>query len=272
MSPMSATTPMSPARLGHALHYGLHRLVARRPALFFPYMRLREKYRSILVSPHSEVVIEGYPRSGNTFAVAAFELAQGRPVRAARHTHAPAQVMEAVRRGLPTLILVRQPCQAATSLMIREPRFSPRQALALYLWFYQGIRPYREGYVIAPFDEVVSDFGRSIRRLNQVFATRFLSFEPSPANTDEAFRRVEMMERLNSGGRLRETHVARPSDSRGVRREMLDAALGAPELQGLLQRCHALYAEFMAGAARVGDGPVAAPGDTLGGVFHGPAH
>lgn len=265
-----------PARLGHALRHGVHRLVARRPALFFPYMRLRAKYRPILVAPDTEVVIEGYPRSGNTFAVAAFELAQERPVRVARHTHAPAQVMEAARRGLPTLVLLRPPRQAAISLLIREPVFTPRQALALYLLFYEGIRPYRQGYVIAPFDEVVSDFGRSVRRLNQAFATRFGVFEASPDNTDAAFRRVEAMERRESGGPLRETHVARPSGCRTTRQEQLDAALGAPGLQDLLRRCQALHDEFLDLAGAAGARPLAgaiAPttGVSLDGMSHGAA-
>ena len=44
---------------------------------------------------HTELVIEAFPRSANTFATVAFQLSQPAPVRVAHHLHAPAQVTEA---------------------------------------------------------------------------------------------------------------------------------------------------------------------------------
>jgi hypothetical protein len=56
------------------------------------------------VSRTTEIVIEGYPRSGNTFAVVAFRLAQGREIEIAHHLHAAAQIKRAARLDVPAFI------------------------------------------------------------------------------------------------------------------------------------------------------------------------
>lgn len=110
----------------------------------FPYLmlqRLRPRRRHLVVARDTEIVIEGYPRSANTFAVAAFMLAQERPVKMAHHLHAPAQVIRAVKWGIPTLLLIRQPEDAVLSLLIREPGISAERALRDYIRFYNGYGP-----------------------------------------------------------------------------------------------------------------------------------
>ena len=92
------------------------------PSLYLPFARI--KYRSVpnrLVGRDTELVIEGFQRSGNTFAVFAFEMAQDRPIRSAHHLHASAQVSRAVKLGVPVLLLVRDPRDTIVSHVIREP-------------------------------------------------------------------------------------------------------------------------------------------------------
>src|ERR671917_4320 len=111
------------------------RYVGRRPFLFYNFYRLRPNYRDLLVDRRTQIVIEGIPRSGNTFAVVAFEQAQRESVRIAHHLHMPAQVMRAARWHIPTLVLMRKPADAVLSLAIREPRISIRQAMKHYVSF-----------------------------------------------------------------------------------------------------------------------------------------
>lgn len=72
--------------------------VRSHPRLYLQVARWR--HRGAPVASDTQL-IEGFPRSGNTFAVAAFDLAQARPVEVAHHGHASAQVIEAVRRTSP---------------------------------------------------------------------------------------------------------------------------------------------------------------------------
>src|SRR2546421_9409717 len=90
-----------------------------------------------VVSHDTELVIEGFPRTANTFTVFAFQMAQAAPVRVAHHLHAPAQVIFAARRGIPVLVLVRPPEDAVLSLASWSPYVSLGQALAAYARFYE---------------------------------------------------------------------------------------------------------------------------------------
>ena len=85
-------------------------MVAKYPSVALPIARRRH---GIPVGDETELVIEAFPRSGMTFAVVAFEMAQTRQVRVACHVHAPAQVIEGARRRIPALVLV-QPAEPAT--------------------------------------------------------------------------------------------------------------------------------------------------------------
>lgn len=219
-------------------------IIGARPSLFYPIMRLRKKYRKVLISAQTEVVIEGFPRSANTFAVAAFEFAQGRKVSIARHTHAPAQIIASVQRKLPTIVLLRKPYDAVTSLVVREPRITLALALKRYIWFYKTILAYKHGYVVACFDEVVSDYSKTINRLNIKFGVCFKLFEHNHDNVQRVFGIIENMERKDAGGMLRETHVARPSSIRNEIKVNLSKDINNNFFKKLLMECNLLYNEF----------------------------
>jgi hypothetical protein len=86
------------------------------PSLTLPLARALR--RGEVVDARTDIVIEGFPASANTFAVAAFRLAQEpRYMRIAHHTHVPAQVIEATRLGVPAILLIREPMQAVLSVM-----------------------------------------------------------------------------------------------------------------------------------------------------------
>jgi len=93
------------------LRFAIRSVLGQRPWLYFALQRLRQSYRHLLVTEDTEIVIEVYPSSANTFAVAAFLLVQGRSVRIERHLLVPAQVIQTVRWGIPTIILIRKRIQ-----------------------------------------------------------------------------------------------------------------------------------------------------------------
>ena len=119
------------------IRHKLRSLIDTHPIVYLPLRRVRSKTRHIIVSKDTEIVIEGFPRSVNTFAVVAFTFAQGRPVKIARHLHAPAQVIAAVRREIPCIVLIRKPRDAVLSLLVRAPHISADQALKDYIRFYR---------------------------------------------------------------------------------------------------------------------------------------
>jgi hypothetical protein len=147
----------------------------------------------VFLTPETELVIEGYPRSGNSFAEAAFHYAQGdRVVPLAHHTHAAGHVLEAVRRGLPVLLLMRNPIDAAASFMEQsEGRLSALVALREYVQFHQPLMAVEPHIVLGRFEVLIEDFPALIRRVNQRFGCDFDVFEQSPDTVREIRQKVD---------------------------------------------------------------------------------
>jgi hypothetical protein len=140
----------------------------------------------------TELVIEGFPRSGNTFAEAAFRKAASQPVKLAHHSHAAAQVVQAVKWKLPCLVLIREPVEAARSLLMHHPEtVSEESCLREYSSFYETVRPARAGYVLARFDTLTRDVGVVIDAVNRRFNTSFEKLTHTPATELAIFDMVD---------------------------------------------------------------------------------
>jgi hypothetical protein len=175
------------------------------------------------VSRTTEIVIEGFPRSGNTYAVVAFRLAQDRQIKMAHHLHATAQIRRAARLNIPAILLIRDPCEAILSLMVRDPYASVTWALRSYIRFYSGVVPYLEKTVVAPFAMVTSDLASIIRMVNTHYGTTFKEFVPTEDALTSVRRRVEWMARRDSmlTGRAYRGGVALPSEQRQRAKDLL---------------------------------------------------
>ncbi|HZP90910.1 MAG TPA: hypothetical protein VFC04_07945 [Actinomycetota bacterium] len=138
----------------------------------------RRRGHGIPVDARTELVVEGYPRSANSLAVAALEwLRPG--IRIAHHVHAPGHVIAALRLGVPALVLIREPEDAAVELVLLKPELTLAQALRGYVRFYGPLVPYRHRLAVARTSEVTGDLGAVIRRLNERFGMDLPPFEPS---------------------------------------------------------------------------------------------
>jgi len=224
------------------LRFALRAALGQRPWLYFALQHLRPSRRNLLVAKDTEIVIEGYPRSANTFAVAAFLLAQGRRVKTARHLHLSAQVIQSVRWGIPTIVLIRRPQDAVLSLLVREPHLSAERALRDYISFHRTIAPYREGFVLAPFDEVINNFGQVVVRVNERFGTTFVPFEHTEENIRRVFALVEEMDKADQKKEsVTETTVARPSVVREELKKIRRQELNQPGARQLLEEACQAY-------------------------------
>ena len=217
--------------------YSARVVASRYPWLFLPVVR--RKYSGQIVDAGTELVIEAFPRSGNTFAVVAFELAQGRPVKIAHHLHAAAQVTRGVRLEKPTLVLIRDPVEAVLSHLVREPGVTPQQGMWNWIRFYRSARNVRNGILVATFEDVTTDFGLVIDRLNERFDTSFDGFDHSRENVERCFDRIEQRNRVLYS-RLVESKIARPSSARDVAKESFRPSLHGPRMRPLLETAYRL--------------------------------
>jgi hypothetical protein len=220
--------------------YHLKTLIARHPSLAIPIARARG--HGAVVSSEADLVIEGFPRTGSTFAVAAFQHAQPIELTIAHHVHAPAQVLYAVRHDIPALVLVRPPEDSVISQVIRNPRISIRQGLIGYIRFYGPLLPVREEFETATFDEVTQDFGAVVRRVNRRYGTVFCEFEHTESNVAAVLKGIEAWYQTQEPPGLRfEEIVPRPSAFRRLRKIELRDPYRAPSLTPLRARADEVY-------------------------------
>jgi len=196
------TTAVPKPRLVHLAWLHVHDWSSVTP-IFLPIVRFVPALQEpedprCWVSETTEIVIEGYPRSGNTFAVVAFRQAQGREIEIAHHLHAAAQIKRAARLDVPAIVLIREPSEAILSLVVRDPHASMRWALRSYIRFYSAVVPYLEKTVVAPFATVTSDLASIIRTVNTRYGTAFKEFVPTEDALNSVRQTVERMAQLDS--------------------------------------------------------------------------
>jgi hypothetical protein len=240
--------------------------------LYIPLARVR--HRNAVLARDTELVIDGFPRTANTFALIAFQVAQRTPVRVAHHLHAPAQLILAARLGIPALVTIREPEGTVLSNVIREPHVRLGQALDAYTRFYERLLPHRHAFVVADFPAVTTDFGAVIDLLNSAFGTAYARFEHTPDNVADVFRLVEDRARRPCWGKslgaflsgyctreelqaaaaraaaagddsvVPELRVSRPSDVKEDRKRELRDQLADPSLAPARERARAVYEVF----------------------------
>lgn len=222
------------------IHAGGH------PSVFFGLFRMlrtRKDFAERGVAPDTRLVIEGFPRSGNSFARRAFIMAQGDTQiknHIAHHLHVPAQVIRAARWQIPTLVLIRRPRDAVLSLAIRDP-ISVDQALRYYLSFYEIVEKYRDAYVLGLFEEVTEDFGQVIKRINDKFGTTFSLFRHDEENVSKVFADMETHARKKYGETLWERKVQRPSAARERMKHEIEYDLENPKRKQMIAKAETVY-------------------------------
>jgi hypothetical protein len=258
--------------------------IARHPSVFLRTAGFSDAQADEwLIGRHKSLCIDGFPRSATTFAVAAFQLAQPRPVQVAHHSHAPAQLIAAARWRIPSLVTIRAPEESVLSTAVYFPYLTVATVLRSYVEFYEAIRPYRGAFVIGEFTDVTSRLDQVIRRVNARFGCDFSEYRNSPKNDDIVFSVINQGDESSpanplvtsffSGGigyrelreRLRRDFaidldpdspahhptVARPSADRERMKARLRLAYRDTELAPLRAQAADLYHEFTSDGAAV---------------------
>ncbi len=201
---------------------GLRNIISSYPSIYFSVARPESNEH--FINSETEVVIEGFPRCGNSFAEAAFRVAQDQDVKIAHHSHAAAQVIRARKQGVPCIVVFRQPESAVTSFYKFVPHATTiHQALHQYIRFYRDIFPHRNGYILASFESVTSDFGLVIDLLNKKFNCQFSRFEHTENNVKQAFDLVDKLTLERIGDAAADySPIQTSSDELVSRREALE--------------------------------------------------
>jgi hypothetical protein len=226
------------------VRYEAKSILAKRPSIAMPMARRRGAGHGKVFDEGTDVVIEGFPRSANQFAIAAFRRAQDRELRIANRVHAPGHVIAAVEAGLPVLVLIREPEEAVLGWVLYKGDISVAQALRAYRRFYGPLLRHRDRFVVATFDQVTTDFGAVIRRLNQRFGTSFAEFEHTEENVRKIFAAMEGYVTDHWPSDRVERIIGRPSNERERMKEDLRLVYWAPRSRRARLKAEALWWTF----------------------------
>jgi hypothetical protein len=215
-------------------------LAGNYPSLFYPLLGLCKGLPNRRAQCDTELTLEGYPRSGNTFAVRAFKYAQQRSVRLAHHLHVPAQVIQSARLGIPACVIIREPEATVRSLVLKYPYIPVSVALRGYALFYETCWRYREHFIVADFEQVVSDFGMVIDDINVRFGTHFARFQHTRPNVERIFENLDRKAMRADGGKVLGGFYPYPA------REQAKRVVNLAASTRLLRRCRTIYGQFQA--------------------------
>ncbi len=223
----------------------LKRTLQFNPALYLGILRIKRRghwSQDWIVDPNTDIVIEGFPRSANSYYLSAFQLLQVGSLRIATHVHAPAQIIRACQLGIPTVVLLRDPIDACKSYKALDCQCNPDQLHRMmkkplsryfeeYIYFYRKLLKWRGKFVVAPFEEVTQTLIPSIHRLNALYQTQYIARELTPDEKTQVFK---------EGG----THLS-PNVDRDAIKVQIEHELEADKTKRLIHKAQALYQQFL---------------------------
>ncbi len=224
-----------------------YRFLGRWPPLWRALNAVRPSPPPHRLKSDTELILEGFPRCANSFAVLAFQELQPGSVRLAHHTHVAATVHEGTRRGIPTVVLIRRPREAVSSVLVRRPALTPRNVLGTYCQYYRDVA--RLGpLVLADFRVVTREFHRIVRQVNRLFGTRFVEDPLTSTQRQNVMDWISELDAQSSGSRIRT--LSKPHPGRTERKRKVKEAL-----QGLdaLPKATRLY-EHLGGSVKRWEG------------------
>lgn len=196
--------------VGKMIRSTVRNIIADIPVIYWPIARMFRS--SNIVTKQTDLVIEGFPRSGNTFSCRAFRHAQIREYKIASHLHSTVQVKMACKWNIPCLVLIREPEDAIISYVLYEGDCDIGNLYKIYIKFYSEIENLQNKFVTVAFSDVINNFDIVIDRLNKKYNMNYSSFDHSKENVAECFSGMEKS--MKERGTYHELRVSRPLEKR----------------------------------------------------------
>lgn len=163
----------------------LLRIKLQYSSLYYFFIKFRKKYKELYVNSNTNLVLEGWPRSGNTFLVFCINTLnekENKDIKIAHHIHVPLQVRQGIKLNLKTVVLIRNPKDSISSLIIKRNRVDNINStyldllLTSYIEFYKQIINCSNDIIIFGFNDVIKNTSSVINSIQ--------IFEPNISNID----------------------------------------------------------------------------------------
>lgn len=179
-----------------------------------------------------DIYISGFPRSGNHFITGAISCLSESKIKVNPVNHLPPFTRKAVREGVPSVILVRNPIDSCVSWSLYDD-CSLSHALSFYNMYHRIMLDVSNRSCVLRFDEFTDRLKPSILVLNRFFSLSLREDFSEKAMRDEIFSNVP---------RWSSAKAPQPTEERRKKAALLKAELlesSAYKLQ--LQKAEEIY-------------------------------
>ena len=171
----------------------------------------RQTNKKILVNKKTDIVIDGFWRSGNHFAVHAFLFSQKKQMVVAHHFHASAQIKMAVKLNIPAIILIRNPYDCIASSLVFDPNKNPLFFIKYYKVFYSSLETIKHKCIVSDFKNTTENFDKIIELVNRKYNSDFDVFDNQSKNINIVLEDIKN-NNIKSMNRNLNDEIAVPSD------------------------------------------------------------
>lgn len=221
----------------------LSAILKANPLAFSMVAPWRANKRKRNVTRATDIVIEGYPRSGNHYALFAFMAAQEKQYQIAHHFHAPAQLILAAKYGKPAILVIRHPRQAVLSSIVHWQLTDVAGTIGQYTHFHQVLEPWLEHLVVSDFSQTTDAFHLTIDAVNLKYGTAFKSFQPSGA-FDETVKSA-IVRNHETGSGSSERNFPLPSREKNRLKREIEAVFEEPSIARLMEKAEDQYRSIL---------------------------
>jgi len=227
--------------------YWLQSILGAYPSLYFPAFARKYPFNQMAVAQDTQICIEGFPRSANSYAVVAFRVANP-DVKIAHHLHVPAQLIQATGLGIPSVLLIRKPEEAVASFLVFQQSDQANLYLKTYIRFHKALRKLRHKLIVADFELAITNMNAIIKAVNEKFAKDFHFLQDQSKQESVIFAKLkEVNDQFFAGQKNKSMY---PDENRKqAKKEARKLVLNSRRLPA----AQAIYKEFLQDALQLID-------------------
>lgn len=201
--------------------------------------------KDLVLTRDSDLCVEGFPRSANTYGVLLIEKFAKKPLKIAHHLHIASQIKYAVEWDIPAVLLIREPIEAIPSLILREQGVSIQTAMEWYNSFHTELVPLKEKLAVWKFDELVANPLECLRSLDKKLGLWELEENLTSLKNEEIFKEIDRLDKETKKGQDLGLVNSRPNAQKGAaKKEVLDSIYQRKDYRKEMERAQELYQFF----------------------------
>lgn len=206
----------------YRLAYSSQQYVVNNGHLAVTYMNSRPAYQEIRPTLKTSLVVDGFPRSANSYCYYALMHALRSVGEVRGHTHGAGIYGYTRRKSIPAVALIRKPEDAVSSFLQYNPRLTPDSALRSYILFNETVLKFSSSIMVVSFETATQDFAAVLDSIASTFPS-LASAQTTWTESDERTAReaVASSHFERHGGKLSVSKIPLPQSTRGAMRDEL---------------------------------------------------